>query len=223
MNGILCNSKIRKMQAILALLIAGVTVLLQFLYETSPLLVDASALNLADEACYSFVCIEVTLPIIQWLVRRTKAPTFRQTLCCFLLETVLTVVFQLVRLFFQTLSPAAFYDISRLPTALVCEIAMTIISTTLITGVVCVWLWKRPILATCLPVVLSCIVNPIVYECRERVRYAKDESGIWIEKMDYETAGCTFFVISLAVAVVCVLVTALLLKLRTRRKTVLTA
>ena len=84
------NAKKRNILKIaIPLLIAIAAAVLNVLYLTgSPFLRKVWD----NELIYILLCIEATLPIIQWLIRRKKAPTLRQTLCCFLLAPVLTVV-----------------------------------------------------------------------------------------------------------------------------------
>ena len=171
-----------------------------------------------NELMYILLCIEATLPIIQWLIRRKKAPTLRQTLCCFLLAPVLTVVLSNVHsdvLVWLVPSEGFFpFQIRDIPVALAEALSLSIIQTTVILGAVCIWLWKKPILATCLPIVVSFVLSPVVYNSADMLEE--------ITRMGYRAAMYTFFAIAVAVVALLVLATILIQTRQTRNKTALT-
>ncbi len=171
-----------------------------------------------NELIYILLCIEATLPIIQWLIRRKKAPTLRQTLCCFLLAPVLTVVLSNVHsdvLVWLVPSEGFFpFQIRDIPVALAEALSLSIIQTTVILGAVCIWLWKKPILATCLPIVVSFVLSPVVYNSADMLEK--------ITRMGYRAAMYTFFAIAVAVVALLVLATILIQTRQTRNKTALT-
>ena len=196
-----------------------------------PLLIAAAVLNVLyltgspflrkvwdNELIYILLCIEATLPIIQWLIRRKKAPTLRQTLCCFLLAPVLTVVLSNVHsdvLVWLVPSEGFFpFQIRDIPVALAEALSLSIIQTTVILGAVCIWLWKKPILATCLPIVVSFVLSPVVYNSADMLEE--------ITRMGYSAAMYTFFAIAVAVVALLVLATILIQTRQTRNKTALT-
>lgn len=218
------NAKKRNILKIaIPLLIAIAAAVLNVLYVTgSPFLNKAWD----NELIYILLCIEATSPIIQWLIRRKKAPTLRQTLCCFLLAPVLTVVLSAVHsdvLVWLVPTEGFFpFQIRDLPIALAETLSLSIIQTTVIMGAVCIWLWKKPILATCLPIVVSFVLSPVVCNSADMLRFAEDEYGREITRMGYETAMYTFFAIAVAVVALLALVVILLQTRRTRKKTALT-
>ena len=218
------NAKKRNILKIaIPLLIAIAAAMLNVLYATgSPFLNKVWD----NELIFILLCIEATLPIIQWLIRRKKAPTLRQTLCCFLLAAVLTVVLSAVHsdvLVWLVPSEGFFpFQIRDLPIALAETLSLSIIQTTVIMGAVCIWLWKKPILATCLPIVVSFVLSPVVCNSADMLRFAKDEYGREITRMGYETAMYTFLAIAVAVVALLVLVAILVQTRRTRKKTALT-
>lgn len=171
-----------------------------------------------NELIYILLCIEATLPIIQWLIRRKKAPTLRQTLCCFLLAPVLTVVLSNVHsdvLVWLVPSEGFFpFQIRDIPVALAEALSLSIIQTTVILGAVCIWLWKKPILATCLPIVVSFVLSPVVYNSADMLEE--------ITRMGFKATMYTFFAIAVAVVALLVLVTILIQTRQTRNKTALT-
>ena len=197
------------------LLIAIAAAVLNVLYSTgSPFLNKVWD----NELMYILLCIEATLPIIQWLIRRKKAPTLRQTLCCFLLAPVLTVVLSNVHsdvLVWLVPSEGFFpFQIRDIPVALAEALSLSIIQTTVILGAVCIWLWKKPILATCLPIVVSFVLSPVVYNSADMLEE--------ITRMGYRAAMYTFFAIAVAVVALLVLATILIQTRQTRNKTALT-
>ena len=197
------------------LLIAIAAAVLNVLYSTgSPFLNKVWD----NELMYILLCIEATLPIIQWLIRRKKAPTLRQTLCCFLLAPVLTVVLSNVHsdvLVWLVPSEGFFpFQIRDIPVALAEALSLSIIQTTVILGAVCIWLWKKPILATCLPIVVSFVLSPVVYNSADMLEE--------ITRMGYRAAMYTFFAIAVAVVALLVLATILIHTRQTRNKTALT-
>lgn len=210
------NAKKRNMLKIaIPLLIAIAAAVLNVLYSTgSPFLNKVWD----NELMYILLCIEATLPIIQWLIRRKKAPTLRQTLCCFLLAPVLTVVLSNVHsdvLVWLVPSEGFFpFQISDIPVALAEALSLSIIQTTVILGAVCIWLWKKPILATCLPIVVSFVLSPVVYNSADMLEK--------ITRMGYRAAMYTFFAIAVAVVALLVLATILIQTRQTRNKTALT-
>ena len=167
-----------------------------------------------NELIYILLCIEATLPIIQWLIRRKKAPTLRQTLCCFLLAPVLTVVLSNVHsdvLVWLVPSEGFFpFQIRDIPVALAEALSLSIIQTTVILGAVCIWLWKKPILATCLPIVVSFVLSPVVYNSADMLEE--------ITRMGYRAAMYTFFAITVAVVALLVLATIQIQTRQTRKK-----
>lgn len=210
------NAKKRNMLKIaIPLLIAIAAAVLNVLYLTgSPFLRKVWD----NELIYILLCIEATLPIIQWLIRRKKAPTLRQTLCCFLLAPVLTVVLSNVHsdvLVWLVPSEGFFpFQIRDIPVALAEALSLSIIQTTVILGAVCIWLWKKPILATCLPIVVSFVLSPAVYNSADMLEE--------ITRMGYRAAMYTFFAIAVAVVALLVLATILIQTRQTRNKTALT-
>lgn len=197
------------------MLIAIAAAVLNVLYSTgSPFLRKVWD----NELIYILLCIEATLPIIQWLIRRKKAPTLRQTLCCFLLAPVLTVVLSNVHsdvLVWLVPSEGFFpFQIRDIPVALAEALSLSIIQTTVIMGAVCIWLWKKPILATCLPIVVSFVLSPVVYNSADMLEE--------ITRMGYRAAMYTFFAIAVAVVALLVLATILIQTRQTRNKTALT-
>lgn len=210
------NAKKRNILKIaIPLLIAIAAAVLNVLYTTgSPFLRKVWD----NELIYILLCIEATLPIIQWLIRRKKAPTLRQTLCCFLLAPVLTVVLSNVHsdvLVWLVPSEGFFpFQIRDIPVALAEALSLSIIQTTVILGAVCIWLWKKPILATCLPIVVSFVLSPVVYNSADMLEK--------ITRMGYRAAMYTFFAIAVAVVALLVLATILIQTRQTRNKTALT-
>lgn len=210
------NAKKRNILKIaIPLLIAIAAAVLNVLYTTgSPFLRKVWD----NELIYILLCIEATLPIIQWLIRRKKAPTLRQTLCCFLLAPVLTVVLSNVHsdvLVWLVPSEGFFpFQIRDIPVALAEALSLSIIQTTVILGAVCIWLWKKPILATCLPIVVSFVLSPVVYNSADMLEE--------ITRMGYRAAMYTFFAIAVAVVALLVLATILIQTRQTRNKTALT-
>lgn len=210
------NAKKRNILKIaIPLLIAIAAAVLNVLYTTgSPFLRKVWD----NELIYILLCIEATLPIIQWLIRRKKAPTLRQTLCCFLLAPVLTVVLSNVHsdvLVWLVPSEGFFpFQIRDIPVALAEALSLSIIQTTVILGAVCIWLWKKPILATCLPIVVSFVLSPVVYNSADMLEE--------ITRMGYSAAMYTFFAIAVAVVALLVLATILIQTRQTRNKTALT-
>ncbi len=210
------NAKKRNILKIaIPLLIAIAAAVLNVLYLTgSPFLRKVWD----NELIYILLCIEATLPIIQWLIRRKKAPTLRQTLCCFLLAPVLTVVLSNVHsdvLVWLVPSEGFFpFQIRDIPVALAEALSLSIIQTTVILGAVCIWLWKKPILATCLPIVVSFVLSPVVYNSADMLEK--------ITRMGYRAAMYTFFAIAVAVVALLVLATILIHTRQTRNKTALT-
>lgn len=210
------NAKKRNILKIaIPLLIAIAAAVLNVLYLTgSPFLRKVWD----NELIYILLCIEATLPIIQWLIRRKKAPTLRQTLCCFLLAPVLTVVLSIVHsdvLVWLVPSEGFFpFQIRDIPVALAEALSLSIIQTTVILGAVCIWLWKKPILATCLPIVVSFVLSPVVYNSADMLEE--------ITRMGYRAAMYTFFAIAVAVVALLVLATILIQTRQTRNKTALT-
>ena len=210
------NAKKRnKLKIAIPLLIAIAAAVLNVLYSTgSPFLRKVWD----NELIYILLCIEATLPIIQWLIRRKKAPTLRQTLCCFLLAPVLTVVLSNVHsdvLVWLVPSEGFFpFQIRDIPVALAEALSLSIIQTTVILGAVCIWLWKKPILATCLPIVVSFVLSPVVYNSADMLEE--------ITRMGYRAAMYTFFAIAVAVVALLVLATILIQTRQTRNKTALT-
>lgn len=210
------NAKKRNILKIaIPLLIAIAAAVLNVLYSTgSPFLNKVWG----NELIYILLCIEATLPIIQWLIRRKKAPTLRQTLCCFLLAPVLTVVLSNVHsdvLVWLVPSEGFFpFQIRDIPVALAEALSLSIIQTTVILGAVCIWLWKKPILATCLPIVVSFVLSPVVYNSADMLEE--------ITRMGYRAAMYTFFAIAVAVVALLVLATILIQTRQTRNKTALT-
>lgn len=210
------NAKKRNILKIaIPLLIAIAAAVLNVLYATgSPFLNKVWD----NELIYILLCIEATLPIIQWLIRRKKAPTLRQTLCCFLLAPVLTVVLSNVHsdvLVWLVPSEGFFpFQIRDIPVALAEALSLSIIQTTVILGAVCIWLWKKPILATCLPIVVSFVLSPVVYNSADMLEK--------ITRMGYRAAMYTFFAIAVAVVALLVLATILIQTRQTRNKTALT-
>lgn len=210
------NAKKRNILKIaIPLLIAIAAAVLNVLYSTgSPFLNKVWD----NELIYILLCIEATLPIIQWLIRRKKAPTLRQTLCCFLLAPVLTVVLSNVHsdvLVWLVPSEGFFpFQIRDIPVALAEALSLSIIQTTVILGAVCIWLWKKPILATCLPIVVSFVLSPVVYNSADMLEE--------ITRMGYRAAMYTFFAIAVAVVALLVLATILIQTRQTRNKTALT-
>lgn len=210
------NAKKRNILKIaIPLLIAIAAAVLNVLYSTgSPFLNKVWD----NELMYILLCIEATLPIIQWLIRRKKAPTLRQTLCCFLLAPVLTVVLSNVHsdvLVWLVPSEGFFpFQIRDIPVALAEALSLSIIQTTVILGAVCIWLWKKPILATCLPIVVSFVLSPVVYNSADMLEK--------ITRMGYRATMYTFFAIAVAVVALLVLATILIQTRQTRNKTALT-
>lgn len=210
------NAKKRNILKIaIPLLIAIAAAVLNVLYLTgSPFLRKVWD----NELIYILLCIEATLPIIQWLIRRKKAPTLRQTLCCFLLAPVLTVVLSNVHsdvLVWLVPSEGFFpFQIRDIPVALAEALSLSIIQTTVILGAVCIWLWKKPILATCLPIVVSFVLSPVVYNSADMLEE--------ITRMGYRAAMYTFFAITVAVVALLVLATIQIQTRQTRKKTALT-
>lgn len=210
------NAKKRNILKIaIPLLIAIAAAVLNVLYTTgSPFLNKVWD----NELIYILLCIEATLPIIQWLIRRKKAPTLRQTLCCFLLAPVLTVVLSNVHsdvLVWLVPSEGFFpFQIRDIPVALAEALSLSIIQTTVILGAVCIWLWKKPILATCLPIVVSFVLSPVVYNSADMLEE--------ITRMGYRAAMYTFFAIAVAVVALLVLAVILIQTRQTRNKTALT-
>lgn len=210
------NAKKRNILKIaIPLLIAIAAAVLNVLYSTgSPFLRKVWD----NELIYILLCIEATLPIIQWLIRRKKAPTLRQTLCCFLLAPVLTVVLSNVHsdvLVWLVPSEGFFpFQISDIPVALAEALSLSIIQTTVILGAVCIWLWKKPILATCLPIVVSFVLSPVVYNSADMLEE--------ITRMGFKATMYTFFAIAVAVVALLVLATILIQTRQTRNKTALT-
>lgn len=210
------NAKKRNILKIaIPLLIAIAAAVLNVLYLTgSPFLRKVWD----NELIYILLCIEATLPIIQWLIRRKKAPTLRQTLCCFLLAPVLTVVLSSVHsdvLVWLVPSEGFFpFQIRDIPVALAEALSLSIIQTTVILGAVCIWLWKKPILATCLPIVVSFVLSPVVYNSADMLEE--------ITRMGYRAAMYTFFAIAVAVVALLVLATIQIQTRQTRNKTALT-
>ena len=210
------NAKKRNILKIaIPLLIAIAAAVLNVLYLTgSPFLRKVWD----NELIYILLCIEATLPIIQWLIRRKKAPTLRQTLCCFLLAPVLTVVLSIVHsdvLVWLVPSEGFFpFQIRDIPVALAEALSLSIIQTTVILGAVCIWLWKKPILATCLPIVVSFVLSPVVYNSADMLEK--------ITRMGYRAAMYTFFAIAVAVVALLVLAVILIQTRQTRNKTALT-
>lgn len=210
------NAKKRNILKIaIPLLIAIAAAVLNVLYLTgSPFLRKVWD----NELIYILLCIEATLPIIQWLIRRKKAPTLRQTLCCFLLAPVLTVVLSNVHsdvLVWLVPSEGFFpFQIRDIPVALAEALSLSIIQTTVILGAVCIWLWKKPILATCLPIVVSFVLSPVVYNSADMLEE--------ITRMGFKATMYTFFAIAVAVVALLVLVTILIQTRQTRNKTALT-
>ncbi len=210
------NAKKRNILKIaIPLLIAIAAAVLNVLYSTgSPFLRKVWD----NELIFILLCIEATLPIIQWLIRRKKAPTLRQTLCCFLLAPVLTVVLSNVHsdvLVWLVPSEGFFpFQIRDIPVALAEALSLSIIQTTVILGAVCIWLWKKPILATCLPIVVSFVLSPVVYNSADMLEK--------ITRMGYRAAMYTFFAIAVAVVALLVLATILIQTRQTRNKTALT-
>lgn len=210
------NAKKRNILKIaIPLLIAIAAAVLNVLYSTgSPFLNKVWD----NELMYILLCIEATLPIIQWLIRRKKAPTLRQTLCCFLLAPVLTVVLSNVHsdvLVWLVPSEGFFpFQISDIPVALAEALSLSIIQTTVILGAVCIWLWKKPILATCLPIVVSFVLSPVVYNSADMLEE--------ITRMGFKATMYTFFAIAVAVVALLVLATILIQTRQTRNKTALT-
>ena len=210
------NAKKRNILKIaIPLLIAIAAAVLNVLYSTgSPFLNKVWD----NELIYILLCIEATLPIIQWLIRRKKAPTLRQTLCCFLLAPVLTVVLSNVHsdvLVWLVPSEGFFpFQIRDIPVALAEALSLSIIQTTVILGAVCIWLWKKPILATCLPIVVSFVLSPVVYNSADMLEE--------ITRMGFKATMYTFFAIAVAVVALLVLATILIQTRQTRNKTALT-
>lgn len=210
------NAKKRNILKIaIPLLIAIAAAVLNVLYSTgSPFLNKVWD----NELMYILLCIEATLPIIQWLIRRRKAPTLRQTLCCFLLAPVLTVVLSNVHsdvLVWLVPSEGFFpFQIRDIPVALAEALSLSIIQTTVILGAVCIWLWKKPILATCLPIVVSFVLSPVVYNSADMLEE--------ITRMGFKATMYTFFAIAVAVVALLVLATILIQTRQTRNKTALT-
>lgn len=210
------NAKKRNILKIaIHLLIAIAAAVLNVLYSTgSPFLNKVWD----NELMYILLCIEATLPIIQWLIRRKKAPTLRQTLCCFLLAPVLTVVLSNVHsdvLVWLVPSEGFFpFQIRDIPVALAEALSLSIIQTTVILGAVCIWLWKKPILATCLPIVVSFVLSPVVYNSADMLEE--------ITRMGFKATMYTFFAIAVAVVALLVLATILIQTRQTRNKTALT-
>lgn len=210
------NAKKRNILKIaIPLLIAIAAAVLNVLYTTgSPFLRKVWD----NELIYILLCIEATLPIIQWLIRRKKAPTLRQTLCCFLLAPVLTVVLSNVHsdvLVWLVPSEGFFpFQIRDIPVALAEALSLSIIQTTVILGAVCIWLWKKPILATCLPIVVSFVLSPVVYNSADMLEE--------ITRMGFKATMYTFFAIAVAVVALLVLATILIQTRQTRKKTALT-
>lgn len=210
------NAKKRNILKIaIPLLIAIAAAVLNVLYSTgSPFLNKVWD----NELMYILLCIEATLPIIQWLIRRKKAPTLRQTLCCFLLAPVLTVVLSNVHsdvLVWLVPSEGFFpFQIRDIPVALAEALSLSIIQTTVILGAVCIWLWKKPILATCLPIVVSFVLSPVVYNSADMLEE--------ITRMGFKATMYTFFAIAVAVVALLVLATILIQTRQTRNKTALT-
>lgn len=210
------NAKKRNILKIaIPLLIAIAAAVLNVLYSTgSPFLNKVWD----NELIYILLCIEATLPIIQWLIRRKKAPTLRQTLCCFLLAPVLTVVLSNVHsdvLVWLVPSEGFFpFQIRDIPVALAEALSLSIIQTTVILGAVCIWLWKKPILATCLPIVVSFVLSPVVYNSADMLEE--------ITRMGFRATMYTFFAIAVAVVALLVLATILIQTRQTRNKTALT-
>ena len=210
------NAKKRNILKIaIPLLIAIAAAVLNVLYLTgSPFLRKVWD----NELIYILLCIEATLPIIQWLIRRKKAPTLRQTLCCFLLAPVLTVVLSIVHsdvLVWLVPSEGFFpFQIRDIPVALAEALSLSIIQTTVILGAVCIWLWKKPILATCLPIVVSFVLSPVVYNSADMLEE--------ITRMGFKATMYTFFAIAVAVVALLVLATILIQTRQTRNKTALT-
>lgn len=210
------NAKKRNILKIaIPLLIAIAAAVLNVLYLTgSPFLRKVWD----NELIYILLCIEATLPIIQWLIRRKKAPTLRQTLCCFLLAPVLTVVLSNVHsdvLVWLVPSEGFFpFQIRDIPVALAEALSLSIIQTTVILGAVCIWLWKKPILATCLPIVVSFVLSPVVYNSADMLEE--------ITRMGFKATMYTFFAIAVAVVALLVLATILIQTRQTRNKTALT-
>lgn len=210
------NAKKRNILKIaIPLLIAIAAAVLNVLYLTgSPFLRKVWD----NELIYILLCIEATLPIIQWLIRRKKAPTLRQTLCCFLLAPVLTVVLSNVHsdvLVWLVPSEGFFpFQIRDIPVALAEALSLSIIQTTVILGAVCIWLWKKPILATCLPIVVSFVLSPVVYNSADMLEE--------ITRMGFKATMYTFFAIAVAVVALLVLATILIQTRQTRKKTALT-
>lgn len=210
------NAKKRNILKIaIPLLIAIAAAVLNVLYSTgSPFLNKVWD----NELMYILLCIEATLPIIQWLIRRKKAPTLRQTLCCFLLAPVLTVVLSNVHsdvLVWLVPSEGFFpFQIRDIPVALAEALSLSIIQTTVILGAVCIWLWKKPILATCLPIVVSFVLSPVVYNSADMLEE--------ITRMGFRATMYTFFAIAVAVVALLVLATILIQTRQTRNKTALT-
>lgn len=210
------NAKKRNILKIaIPLLIAIAAAVLNVLYTTgSPFLNKVWD----NELIYILLCIEATLPIIQWLIRRKKAPTLRQTLCCFLLAPVLTVVLSNVHsdvLVWLVPSEGFFpFQIRDIPVALAEALSLSIIQTTVILGAVCIWLWKKPILATCLPIVVSFVLSPVVYNSADMLEE--------ITRMGFKATMYTFFAIAVAVVALLVLATILIQTRQTRNKTALT-
>lgn len=206
------NAKKRNILKIaIPLLIAIAAAVLNVLYLTgSPFLRKVWD----NELIYILLCIEATLPIIQWLIRRKKAPTLRQTLCCFLLAPVLTVVLSNVHsdvLVWLVPSEGFFpFQIRDIPVALAEALSLSIIQTTVILGAVCIWLWKKPILATCLPIVVSFVLSPVVYNSADMLEK--------ITRMGYRAAMYTFFAIAVAVVALLVLATIQIQTRQTRKK-----
>lgn len=206
------NAKKRNILKIaIPLLIAIAAAVLNVLYLTgSPFLRKVWD----NELIYILLCIEATLPIIQWLIRRKKAPTLRQTLCCFLLAPVLTVVLSIVHsdvLVWLVPSEGFFpFQISDIPVALAEALSLSIIQTTVILGAVCIWLWKKPILATCLPIVVSFVLSPVVYNSADMLEE--------ITRMGFKATMYTFFAIAVAVVALLVLATILIQTRQTRKK-----
>ena len=210
------NAKKRNILKIaIPLLIAIAAAVLNVLYSTGSPFLNTVWDN---ELIYILLCIEATLPIIQWLIRRKKAPTLRQTLCCFLLAPVLTVVLSNVHsdvLVWLVPSEGFFpFQIRDIPVALAEALSLSIIQTTVILGAVCIWLWKKPILATCLPIVVSFVLSPVVYNSADMLEE--------ITRMGFKATMYTFFAIAVAVVALLVLATILIQTRQTRNKTALT-
>ena len=106
------------------------------------------------------------------------------------------------------------FQIRDIPVALAEALSLSIIQTTVILGAVCIWLWKKPILATCLPIVVSFVLSPVVYNSADMLEK--------ITRMGYRAAMYTFFAIAVAVVALLVLATIQIQTRQTRNKTALT-